>query len=72
MQSVDLIQNSSFEEVHKVIDDALKLGNDNDFGHDFLKDFQLRYEVKARNPISTGWEKIDALTKKGLGSAPHP
>jgi replicative DNA helicase len=68
MQSVDLIQNSSFEEVRKVIDDALKLGNDNDFGHDFLKDFQLRYELKARNPISTGWEKIDALTKKGLGS----
>ena len=68
MQSVDLIQNSSFDEVRKVIDDALKLGNDNDFGHDFIKDFQLRYEVKARNPISTGWEKIDALTKKGLGS----
>jgi len=68
MQSVDLIQNSSFEEVRKVIDDALKLGNDNDFGHEFLKDFQLRYELKARNPVSTGWEKIDSLTKNGLGS----
>ena len=68
MQSVDLIQNSSFEEVRKVIDDALKLGNDNDFGHEFLKDFQLRYEIKARDPISTGWEKIDALTNNGLGS----
>ena len=68
MQSVDLIQNSSFEEVRRVIDDALKLGSDNDFGHDFLKDFQLRYEIKTRNPISTGWEKIDALTGKGLGS----
>ena len=68
MQSVDLIQNSSFDEVRKVIDDALKLGTDNNYGHDFLKDFQLRYELKARNPVSTGWEKIDALTKKGLGS----
>tara|TARA_Y100001973_G_scaffold22538_1_gene33589 strand:+ start:606 stop:1982 length:1377 start_codon:yes stop_codon:yes gene_type:complete len=68
MQSVDLIQNSSYDEVRKVIDDALNLGTDNDFGHEFLKDFQLRYELKARNPVSTGWDKIDALTKKGLGT----
>jgi replicative DNA helicase len=68
MQSVDLIQNSSYDEVRKVIDNALNLGTDNDFGHEFLKDFEMRYEIKARNPVSTGWEKIDALTKKGLGS----
>ena len=68
MQSVDLIQNSSYDEVRKVIDNALNLGTDNNFGHDFVKDFQLRYEIKARNPISTGWDKIDDLTKKGLGS----
>tara|TARA_R110000751_G_scaffold92924_1_gene181620 strand:+ start:1457 stop:2818 length:1362 start_codon:yes stop_codon:yes gene_type:complete len=68
MKTVDLIQNSSFDEVRKVIDDALKLGTDNDFGHEYVKDFELRYEIKARNPVATGWEKIDALTKKGLGS----
>jgi len=68
MQSVDLIQNSSYDEVRKVIDNALNLGTDNNFGHNFVKDFELRYEIKARNPISTGWDKIDALTKKGLGS----
>ncbi len=39
MQSVDLIQNSSYDEVRKVIDDALNLGTDNNFGHDFLKRF---------------------------------
>ena len=68
MQSVDLIQNSSYDEVRKVIDNALNLGTDNDFGHEFLKDFQLRYELKARSPVSTGWDKVDALMKKGLGS----
>ena len=68
MKSVDLIQNSSYDHVRKVIDEALNLGMDNDFGHDFIKDFETRYEIKARNPISTGWDKIDALTKKGLGS----
>ena len=67
MKSVDLIQNSSYDEVKIVIDEALKLGTDNNFGHDFKKDFELRYELKARNPVSTGWERIDKLTKGGLG-----
>ena len=67
MKSVDLIQNSSYDEVKVVIDEALKLGTDNNFGHDFKKDFELRYELKARNPVSTGWERIDKLTKGGLG-----
>jgi len=68
IESVELIRNSSFDEVKQVIDEALKLGIDNNFGHDFLKDFEARYEIKARNPISTGWEKIDQLLRKGLGS----
>jgi len=67
MQSVDLIQNSSYDEVRTLIDNALKLGTDNNFGHDFKKDFEARYEIKARNPITTGWDKIDSLTKNGLG-----
>jgi replicative DNA helicase len=68
MESVDLIQNSSYDAVRTVIDNALKLGMDNDFGHDFIKDFELRYEIKTRNPVSTGWSRIDKLTKSGLGS----
>ena len=68
IKSADLIQNSSYDEVRRVIDNALNLGTDNNFGHEFLKDFELRYELKARNPVATGWEKIDSLTGNGLGS----
>jgi len=68
MQSVDLIKNSSYDEVKQVIDEALKLGLDADYGHDFVKDFESRYEIKARNPIATGWSKIDQITQKGIGS----
>ena len=64
MKSVDLIQNSSYDEVRKVMDHALNLGTDNDFGHDFIKDFELRYEIKARNPIATGWDKVDSLMNR--------
>ena len=49
MKSVDLIQNSSYDEVRTVIDEALNLGTDNDFGHEFLRDFEQRYEIKSRN-----------------------
>ena len=67
LKSVNLLQSSSYDEIKKLIDDALSLGIDNDYGHDFQKDFELRYELRARNPVSTGWEKIDELTKNGLG-----
>jgi len=67
IKSVGLIQNSSYDEVKTLIDDALKLGTDNNFGHDFKKDFELRYELKARNPIAAGWKKIDDITKGGIG-----
>ena len=67
MKSVDLIHNSSYDEVRKIINEALELGTDNDFGHDFFKDFEMRYQIKARNPITTGWPKIDSLMRKGLG-----
>jgi replicative DNA helicase len=65
--SVDLIKNSSFDEVSKVIDDALKLGNDNNLGYDYLLDFEERFQKKARGPITTGWQQIDEITKGGLG-----
>ena len=67
MKSVSLIQSSSYDEVKHLIDEALKLGTDNNFGHDLKKDFELRYELKARGPVSTGWDKVDNITKDGLG-----
>ena len=67
LHSVGLLQTASFDEISKVINDALKLGASNDFGYDYLKDFEKRFEIRARNPISTGWTEIDAICKNGLG-----
>ena len=67
IKSAELLQSSSFDEIKSVIDDALKLGLDNKFGHDFKKDFEARYLIQARNPISTGWKVIDEVSKDGLG-----
>jgi len=67
LKSVGLLKNSSFDEIACTINDALKLGCDNNFGYDYLKDFEKRFEIKARNPVSTGWNHIDNLSKGGLG-----
>jgi replicative DNA helicase len=66
-KSIDLLQNSKFSEVKTIIDQALKLGSDTNFGHDFALDFEERYLPKFRSPISTGWSAIDKITGGGLG-----
>ena len=67
LTSVDLLQKSSFEEIQKVINEAMKLGTDNDHGHDFIQDFEVRYMPQTRAPVVTGWDEIDSITRGGLG-----
>jgi|TARA_R100000005_G_scaffold95938_1_gene79640 KaiC/GvpD/RAD55 family RecA-like ATPase len=67
LKSVDLLQTCSFDEISKIINDALVLGSDSNFGYDYLVDFEKRFELKARNPITTGWGEVDKISKDGLG-----
>tara|TARA_Y100000310_G_scaffold344674_1_gene458711 strand:+ start:1207 stop:2577 length:1371 start_codon:yes stop_codon:yes gene_type:complete len=67
IKSVKLIQSSSYEEISKIINDALKLGIDNNIGYEYLKDFEERFMIKSRNPVSTGWDLMNNLTRGGLG-----
>ena len=68
LKSVDLLQSSSFDEISKIINDALVLGSDSNFGYDYLKDFEKRFELKARNPVTTGWSEVDLICQNGLGA----
>ena len=67
LKSVGLLQNCSFDEISTVINNALKLGSENNFGYDYMVDFEKRFEIKVRNPITTGWSDIDAIVGGGLG-----
>ena len=69
MKSVGLLQNCSFDEISSVINDALKLGSENNFGYDYLADFEARFAPKHRKPVSTGWKDIDAIIGGGLGKS---
>lgn len=67
LKSVKLLKTSSFDEISQLINDALVLGSDSNFGYDYVADFEQRFLIKSRNPISTGWPEIDAITHQGLG-----
>ena len=69
LQSAKLLKSSSFEEIEKLIKEALVLGTDNDFGHNFRKDLLKRFELITRDPISTGWPRMDEIVKGGLGKS---
>lgn len=67
VKSIDLMESASFDEISKTVNDALKLGSNNDIGHNFIDQFEDRYSFKSRNPISTGWEVMDRLMGGGSG-----
>lgn len=68
VKSVRLLEKSSFDEISDLINEALKLGQSNDFGYHYLKDFEKRFEIKVRNPMTTGWKTFDDLMSGGLGA----
>lgn len=67
IKSAKLINTASFDEITKLITDAVKLGSSTDFGYDYLKDFERRFELKSRDPIPTTWSEIDQITGGGIG-----
>jgi len=67
IKSTTLLQKCSFDEISVLINDALKAGADADFGYDYIKDFEKRFEDSTRDSITTGWEKIDQITGGGGG-----
>ena len=67
LECVGLMQRSSYDEISGKINNALNLGTDNDLGYDYMVDFEKRFELVARAPVTTGWKYIDKITGGGLG-----
>jgi hypothetical protein len=64
-----IMNSDGVEEATFVIQEALKLGTDNNFGHNWHTDALKRFEFINRNPISTGWGRMDEIIKGGLGKS---
>ena len=54
---------------HPSINDALKLGSENNFGYDYMADFEARFVPRHRIPCTTGWQEIDKICGGGLGKS---
>ena len=66
IKSVSLLQKSSFDEIAKIINDAIKLGDVTDFGYDYLKDFEKRFDkvkedAHAKNDVDLTVDQLKLL-----------
>ena len=68
IKSVDIMESKGdFEQIKRLVDDALNAGTERNIGHEYIEHIEERYSETARETVSTGWEVIDDLTQGGLG-----
>jgi len=68
VQSVDILEaNGDYEQIKRLVDDALNAGTERNIGHEYIEHIEDRYSETARTTVPTGWDVIDDLTQGGLG-----
>ena len=68
VQSVEIMESKGdFEQIKRLVDDALNAGTERNIGHEYIEHIEDRYSETARSTVETGWEVIDDLTQGGLG-----
>ncbi len=68
LQSVDIMESKGdYEQIKRLVDDALNAGTERNIGHEYIEHIEDRYSETARTTVETGWEVIDELTQGGLG-----
>ena len=68
MDSVDLIEVGQYDQIKKIVDNAMKAGSDRDLGHDYIIGIEERLTQSARDTVKTGWDPIDEVMDGGLGA----
>jgi len=66
--SLNLLEKKSYVEIKTLIEEALRLGDDKNMGHEYLKDFEDRYVESPRFAIPTGWPVLDNIIDGGHGA----
>ena len=67
MDSVDLIEVGQYDQIKKLVDEAMKAGSDRDLGHDYIEGIEERLTKSTRETVKTGWDPIDEVMDGGLG-----
>ena len=67
LSSVDLLKAGDYDSIKIMIENAMKVGQDKNLGHEYNLDIETRYREDNRVPIPTPWERINNLLQGGLG-----
>lgn len=65
--SVELLKIGKYDDIKKLVDDAMKAGVDKNIGHDYMEMIGDRFQENKRNTIQTPWEVINEIMDGGLG-----
>jgi len=66
MKSVDLLQQQRYDEIKRVVDNALRAGTRRDIGLNYVEEFDSILEDVSRSTVSTGFDAVDGITDGGL------
>lgn len=67
MTSVDLLNVGDFDGIRRLINNAMKAGEDKNIGHEYDKDVETRYREDDRHAIPFPWPVFNDLTQGGVG-----
>lgn len=66
IKSVDLIQTGRYDEIKRVVDNAMRAGTHRDIGLEYIKEFDSILDDINRATISSGWDPVDEIMDGGL------
>ena len=67
-QSIDFWEKEKYEDIWKVMKDALRAGEESNIGHEYFSDHALeqRISLMKRSPVATGLKHLDEVLNGGL------
>lgn len=66
VKSVDLLQEGQYDEIKRLVDNAMRAGTHRDVGLNYIEQFDSILEDINRDTTPTGWEPIDSIMDGGL------
>jgi replicative DNA helicase len=66
ISSTDYLKLGEYDQIRRVVDEALKAGMERNIGHEYHVDIEKRMSAMCRDTIKTNWEEIDKLLDGGL------
>tara|TARA_B100001123_G_C15339904_1_gene1034413 strand:- start:1287 stop:2699 length:1413 start_codon:yes stop_codon:yes gene_type:complete len=66
VKSVDLLQTGQYDEIKRVVDNAMRAGTHRDIGLEYVKEFDSILDDINRDTVPTSWEAVDTIMDGGL------